>query len=26
LKSKVYSPVEKSCPENKWPVWSKQQK
>jgi uncharacterized paraquat-inducible protein A len=20
LKSKVYSPVEKSCPENKWPV------
>jgi hypothetical protein len=26
LKGKVYSPVEKSCPENKWPVWSKQQK
>ena len=20
LKGKVYSPVEKSCPENKWPV------
>jgi uncharacterized paraquat-inducible protein A len=20
LKGKIYSPVEKSCPENKWPV------